>query len=70
MMSKSFLLKTSFLVVGLAAVLTLIIVATRINFSSAATGVPQRQTFLEQFVISGGFIVWFVLLPMSLIMVS
>jgi len=34
---------------------------------AAETG--TRQTFLQQFVIAGGPIVWFVLLPMSVVMV-
>ena len=65
-MRISFLLKTVFLVLALAVVLVLIIAAMRVNFSSDATSAAQTQTFFEQFVIAGGPIVWFVLLPMSL----
>jgi len=76
-MRKSFLLKTIFLVIALAAVLA-VIVAMMPLFSQwqaplgASSVIPAQagtQTFLEQFVIAGGPIVWFVLLPMSLIMV-
>ena len=66
-MAKSFLLKTVFLVVALAAVSAVMIAVTR-QPTDAATAV-QDQTFFEQFVIAGGPIFWFVLLPMSLITV-
>ena len=68
-MHKSFLLKTVFLVIALVAVLAVIVTTMRSSFSGAATEAVQTQTFFEQFVIAGGPIVWFVLLPMSLIMV-
>lgn len=68
-MYKSFLIKTAFLVIALAAVVALIVTVTNADFSGAATKSTQTQTFFEQFVIAGGPIVWFVLLPMSLIMV-
>ena len=68
-MHKSFLLKTVFLVIALAIVLAVIVATMRSNFSGTATEAAQTQTFFEQFVIAGGPIVWFVLLPMSLIMV-
>ena len=69
MMRKSFLLKTVLLIIALVAVLMVIVVTMRANFSGSATGAARTQTFFEQFVIAGGPIVWFVLLPMSLIMV-
>ncbi len=69
MMHKSFLLKTVFLVIALAVVLAVIAATMRADFGSAATGTSQTQTFFEQFVIAGGPIVGFVLLPMSLITV-
>ena len=68
-MHKSFLLKTVFLVIALAIVLAVIVATMRSNFSGTATEAAQTQTFFEQFVIAGGPIVWFVLLPMSLLMV-
>jgi len=66
---KSFLLKTSLLVIILAGVLAVIVAAMRNRFGGAAAGAAQTQTLFEQFVIAGGPIVWFVLLPMSLVMV-
>ena len=68
-MHKSFLLKTLVLVVVLAAVLAVIVVTMRTGFGANVTEVGRTQTFFEQFVIAGGPIVWFVLLPMSLITV-
>ncbi len=68
-MHKSFLLKTFVLVVVLAAVLAVIVVTMRNGFGANATEVVRTQTFFKQFVIAGGPIVWFVLLPMSLITV-
>ena len=68
-MRKSFLLKTLILVVALAAVLGVIVVTMRNGFGVSATEVGRTQTFFEQFVVAGGPIVWFVLLPMSLITV-
>ena len=68
-MHKSFLLKTLILVVALAAVLAVIVVMMRSGLGVSATEVGRTQTFFEQFVVSGGPIVWFVLLPMSLITV-
>ena len=53
----------------LAAVLAVIVVSMRDNFGADAIGTAQTQTFFEQFVVAGGPIVWFVLLPMSLVTV-
>lgn len=69
-MRKSFLLKAGFLVVLLAVVLAVIMAASRLNFGAFSSSQSSDQTFFEQFVIAGGPIVWLVLLPMSLIMVS
>lgn len=68
-MRKSFLLKTVLLIIALVAVLMVIVVTMRGGFGASATGSARTQTFFEQFVIAGGPIVWFVLLPMSLVMV-
>jgi biopolymer transport protein ExbB len=68
-MRKSFLLKTFLLVILLAAVLAVIVATMRSDSGGAAIEAAQTQTFFKQFVISGGPIVWFVLLPMSLVMV-
>lgn len=50
----------------LLGLLAMIIAVRTIDFSGRPVG---EQTFFEQFIISGGPIVWFVLLPMSVIMV-
>jgi len=68
-MCKGFLLKIICLIIVLAAVLTVIVAAMRGNFGGGATKAAQAQTFFEQFVIAGGPIVWFVLLPISLVTV-
>jgi biopolymer transport protein ExbB len=65
-MRTSFLLKIICLIIVLAAVLATIVATMRDNFAADTT---QTQTFFEQFVISGGPIVWFVLLPLSLVTV-
>ena len=68
-MRKSFLLKVLFLVIALAVVIAVIAGTMRNSFGGDAVGGGRTQTFFEQFVIAGGPIVWFVLLPMSLITV-
>ena len=68
-MNKRFLLKIVFLVIAMAAVLTVLVAAAHADFSSAAAGQVQQRTYFEQFFIAGGPIVWFVLLPMSIITV-
>lgn len=68
-MRKSFLLKTIFLVMLLVAALSIMVTTMHVNFRSNAAKAAKEQTLLEQFVISGGPIVWFILLPMSLVMV-
>ena len=56
------------MIAGLAVVLAVIVVIRRENLSGGSEA-AQTQTFFEQFIIAGGPIVWFVLLPMSLITV-
>jgi biopolymer transport protein ExbB len=68
-MRKSFLLKVIFLVIALSGVSIVIFVTMRGGFDADAGGAGQSQTFFGQFVIAGGPIVWFVLLPMSFITV-
>ena len=69
-MGKVFLLKAGLLVILLAAVLAAIVLGMQADqFGSAARRASHTQTFFEQFVTAGGPIVWFVLLPMSLITV-
>jgi biopolymer transport protein ExbB len=66
-MGKRFLLNAGFLAIALAVVLMIIIAAATFNSGTDTAGESRNQTFFEQFVIAGGPIVWFVLLPMSLI---
>ncbi len=66
-MGKSFWLKTFILVIALAVALAVIVATMPRGSIIAAQG--EKRTFFTQFVISGGPIVWFVLLPMSLVMV-
>lgn len=68
-MRKSFLSKMFVLIIALAAVLAAITTAMRSSAAAGATQPAQTQSFLEQFVVSGGPIVWFILMPMSLVMV-
>ncbi|HUW20494.1 MAG TPA: MotA/TolQ/ExbB proton channel family protein [Sedimentisphaerales bacterium] len=69
LMQRGFLLKTLAPVIALAAVLAIVVTTMRGDFGAAAGRGVQSQTFLEQFVVAGGPIVWFVLLPMSLVTV-
>lgn len=67
-MRIGFFLRTFFLTIILAGVLAVIIATMHSSF----TATPKQQdthTFFEQFVVAGGPIVWFVLLPMSVVMV-
>jgi biopolymer transport protein ExbB len=67
-MSKNFWLKTLVLLIMLAGVAAVIFIT--LNASSKHD--PEMgggRTLFEQFVISGGWVVWFILLPMSLVMV-
>ncbi|MHC4665918.1 MAG: MotA/TolQ/ExbB proton channel family protein, partial [Planctomycetota bacterium] len=67
-MFKSFLLKTLVLFVVLGVVLGVIVATMGGDFRGGAREAGGSLTFFEQFVIAGGPIVWFVLLPMSLVM--
>ncbi|MHC4623425.1 MAG: MotA/TolQ/ExbB proton channel family protein [Planctomycetota bacterium] len=68
-MFKSFSLTVLILFAALVLVLAVIVVTTGIRAGKVGEEGVRSQTFFEQFVIAGGPIVWFVLLPMSLIMV-
>jgi len=61
--------KGIFLFLVLSIIFAVIITAMKGEFTSQTTEVSQAPTFFEQFFISGGPIVWFVLLPLSLITV-
>ncbi len=68
-MCKRLLLKIVGLVILLAVVLSVIVVGMRVDLRWAAARPAQTRTLFEQFVIAGGPIVWFVLLPISFITV-
>jgi biopolymer transport protein ExbB len=68
MMGKNFWLKTSVLSIMLAGVAAAIFMTLNApSRQEPATG--GGRTLFEQFVTSGGWVVWFILLPMSLVMV-
>ncbi|MCJ7777576.1 MAG: MotA/TolQ/ExbB proton channel family protein, partial [Sedimentisphaerales bacterium] len=67
-MRERFWLKTFILVVALAGIGTVIFVMMRgLAITEPTPG--KARTLFEQFVTSGGWIVWFILLPMSFVMV-
>lgn len=68
-MFKSFLVRMFLLAIALGAVGVVIVAMTGGRFAGGGSEAAQSQSFFEQFVISGGPIVWFVLLPMSFVMV-
>jgi len=63
-MRKNWLLKTGLLILLAAVILTVVV-----TLSTADRGgqTQSKKTFLDQFIIAGGPIVWFVLIPMSVI---
>ena len=63
---RGHLLRAALLLVVFGCILALVI-AIRIQLKTDTAGSVDDQSFLEQFVVSGGPIVWFVLFPMSLI---
>ena len=67
-MNRSLLIKTFALAAGLAVVAGAIYFVTR-GLAGGSRESGELPTFFEQFIIAGGPIVWFVLLPMSLITV-
>jgi len=67
--SKAFLLKVFFLAVALAAVLAVIAVSMHSSMPAPAADSSGARSFFRQFVTAGGPIVWFILLPMSIVMV-
>jgi len=63
------LIKVLFLVAAFAGVF-LLITSVRSGFAAEKFSAGEGKSFFEQFVLAGGPIVWFVLLPMSVIMLS
>ena len=68
-MHKNFLLKVIFLLIALAGLSAVIVVTMRGGLGTDTSGAAEMQSFFGQFVIAGGPIVWFVLLPMSFVTV-
>jgi len=68
MKRSGFLPKAVFLLAALCGVLVLI-VSIRATIAGTTLEAGQGQSFFEQFVVAGGPVVWFVLLPMSLVTV-
>ncbi len=66
---KRFLFRVVMLAAMMTAVFVVIAVGMRSGGVSSGSQDAQGRTFFAQFVVAGGPIVWFVLLPMSLVMV-
>jgi biopolymer transport protein ExbB len=69
MMRRDFLLKVIFLGFVLATVSAVIFVAASAGLSLDMARSAGTQTLFDRFVTSGGWIVWFILVPMSFVMV-
>lgn len=67
-MRKNFWLRTFILVIILAGIAAVIFVTMR-GLAITEPTLGEGRTLFEQFVTSGGWIVWFILLPMSFVMV-
>ncbi len=68
-MNKGILLKLFFMAAALVVVVMILITAAKTNFNGAAAGSTMPKTYFEQFFVAGGPVVWFVLLPMSMVTV-
>ena len=68
-MNKGILLKLFFMAAALVVVVMILITAARTDFNGAAAGMAIPKTYFEQFFVAGGPVVWFVLLPMSMVTV-
>jgi len=69
MIRKDFLLKVIFLVFVLATVAAVIFLTARSGLAIDKAAGAGTQTMFDRFVTSGGWIVWFILVPMSFVMV-
>jgi len=69
-MSKGNLTKAIFLACAAVGVAAILATAWRVDFSSGtAAGWARPRTYFEQFFTAGGPVVWFILLPMSVVTV-
>ena len=64
-MKKKYSVKLIILIAALVLVLAGIV--TALSFASKGLAETEQNTFLGQFVVAGGPIVWFVLLPLSVV---
>jgi biopolymer transport protein ExbB len=69
MINHRVVIKSIFLILALLLVLGVIVTAMKGGIAKDSTIASKTPTFFDQFVISGGPIVWFVLLPMSIVTV-
>ena len=70
MYNKNFWIKMIFLGIMLAVIAAIVTSSARHKVQPEMQPNPSAETFFDQFVIAGGPIVWFALLPLSFIMVS
>ena len=68
-MNKGILLKLFFMAAALVVVVMILITAAKTDFNGAVAGLTRPKTYFEQFFVAGGPVVWFVLLPMSMVTV-
>jgi biopolymer transport protein ExbB len=68
-MNKGILLKLFFMAAALVVVVMILITAAKTDFNGASAGLTRPKTYFEQFFVAGGPVVWFVLLPMSMVTV-
>jgi biopolymer transport protein ExbB len=68
-MNKGILLKLFFMASALVVVVMILITAAKTDFNGATSRMAMPKTYFEQFFVAGGPVVWFVLLPMSIITV-
>jgi biopolymer transport protein ExbB len=62
-------MRNKILIAGLFAVLLAVIFVVIFSFGGSASSREGSRSFFQQFVVAGGPIVWFVLLPMSVLTV-
>jgi len=66
LITRSLSIKTIGWMVLLLCLLAAVVLTISFDFNGVTKNAAQRHTFLSQFVIAGGPIVWFILVPMSL----
>lgn len=66
-MRKRFWVKTVLLAIGLIGLFAAMVLTINIDANAIAKKTSFGHSFIGQFVVAGGPIVWFILLPMSLV---